>query len=160
MIGTNCFGRLSPVIARVIDCNRVPSPPANITAHRSLMLLASLSWSSSNNHESGHETIPYNRATKRHKKHKQENGSSQHRLAASRKLPFLFVTLVPFCGFTRRFVGEVSRRGRSNPFDDSRRRPSQCRHGKIRGRGRGLASSDQVETFPPRQTRAAAGPCL
>src|ERR1051326_2867264 len=70
MIGTNCCGRLSPVIARVIDCNRVPSPPANITAHRSLMLNASFVWSSPNNHESGHETIPYNRATKRHRKHK------------------------------------------------------------------------------------------
>src|ERR1044072_9356987 len=59
MIGTNCFGRLSPLIARVIDCKRVPSPPANITAHRSLMLIASLCWSSSNNHESRGRVIPY-----------------------------------------------------------------------------------------------------
>src|SRR6185369_7788533 len=75
MTGTNCFGRLSPVIARVIDCKRVPSPPARITAHRSLMLLCSFSLSSPNNHESCHETIPYKRATKRHKRHKRGNSS-------------------------------------------------------------------------------------
>src|ERR1043165_5441606 len=59
MVRTNCFGRLSPLIARVIDCKRVPSPPANITAHRSLMLIASLCWSSRNNHESRGGVIPY-----------------------------------------------------------------------------------------------------
>ena len=55
MIGTNCLGRLSPVIARVMDCKRVPSPPASMIAHRSLMSNASLCWSSPNNHESRDE---------------------------------------------------------------------------------------------------------
>src|SRR5215475_1583936 len=36
MTGTNCLGRLSPVIVRVIDCKRVPSPPARMIAHRSV----------------------------------------------------------------------------------------------------------------------------
>jgi hypothetical protein len=36
MTGTNCFGRSSPVMLRVIDCKRVPSPPARMTAQRSL----------------------------------------------------------------------------------------------------------------------------
>src|SRR5689334_17315420 len=59
MTGTNCLGRLSPLIARVIDCNLVPSPPASITAHRSLMLIGPYWWSSPNNHESFRTVIPY-----------------------------------------------------------------------------------------------------
>src|SRR5436309_2832407 len=43
MIGQNCLGRSSPEIDRVRDCKRVPSPPARITAQRSLVLLSLVS---------------------------------------------------------------------------------------------------------------------
>src|SRR5262249_32090098 len=87
MTGTNCLGRLSPVIVRGIDCKRVPSPPARIMAHRSvrrefalatfrltrflengcwgdfaLMIIGFLSKDSLNNHESELVGIPYKKS--------------------------------------------------------------------------------------------------
>ena len=78
MTGTNCLGRLSPVIARVMDCNRVPSPPASITAHRFLIFVASfVGVRQALMSRATKKILTKVLATKRHKKHK--NGRRQWR---------------------------------------------------------------------------------
>src|ERR1051326_3417110 len=77
---------------------------------------------------------------------------------SSCKVHTTFVTFeAELLQFSRHFAGAVLRRGRSNPFDGSRRRLSRCRHGSIRGRESDRATREQFGIFWQRQTIAGAG---